>query len=279
MSTIGIVGAGELGGAVAHALARRDRVSRIVLFDAAGSVAAGKALDIKQAGAVESFHARLEGTSEIDRLIGCAVCVVADQAGKGEWSGEDALTAMSALARQLGSAPIVFAGTQAAPLLRALVRESGVPRHRVLGSALEALAAAARAIVALEARCSPAEVGLAILGAPPAGFVVPWGEASVGGYALERILTQVQLTRVEQRVARLWPPGPFALGLAAATVVEALVTSSRRTYSVLTVLDGAYGVRGGVGAVPVLLSASGIVHERKPVLRGREQVRLENSIT
>jgi malate/lactate dehydrogenase len=146
----------------------------------------------------------------------------------------------------------------------------------VLGSAVEALAAAVRAIVALEARSSPAEVGLTVLGAPPAGFVIPWGEASVGGYALERVLTQVQLTRVEARAARLWPPGPFALGLAAATIAEAMVTSSRRTYSVLTVLDGAFGVRGGVGAVPALLSTSGIVHERVPVLGGRERVRLES---
>ena len=275
MTTIGIVGAGELGGAVAHALASRDRVSRIVLFDAAGQIAAGKALDIKQAGAVEGFHTRLEGTNEIDRLIGCAACVVADRANAGEWGGEEGLAAIAKLARQLGNAPIVCAGTQAAPLLRALVREAGVPRRRVLGSSVEALAAAIRAVVALEARCSPAEVGLTVLGAPPAGFVVPWGEASIGGYALERVLTQVQLTRVEQRAARLWPPGPFALGLAAAVVTEAVLTSARRTCTVLAVLDGAFGVRDGVGAIPALLSTSGIVHERPPVLAGRDRVRLD----
>jgi malate dehydrogenase len=279
MTAIGIVGAGELGGAVAHALARRDRVSRIVLFDAAGNLAAGKALDIMQAGAVEGFHTRLDGTNELDRLIGCAVCVVADRAGAGEWAGDDSLPVMSRLAGLSGGSPLVFAGAQAVPLIRSLVRETGIPRHRVLGSAVEALAAAVKAIVALEARCSPAEVGLTVLGVPPAGFVIPWGEASIGGYALERILTQVQITRVEGRASRLWPPGPFALGLAAATVAEALVTSSRRTYSVLTVLDGAFGVRGGVGAVPALLSTSGIVHERAPVLSGRERMRLENSIT
>ena len=77
------------------------------------------------------------------------------------------------------------------------------------------------------------------------GFVVPWSEASIGGYALERVLTQVQLSRIEKRVAHLWPPGPFALGLAAARVTEALVSSARRTFSVLTVLGGEFGAAAG----------------------------------
>ena len=42
---------------------------------------------------------------------------------------------------------------------------------------------------------------LTTLGTPPAGFVVPWSEASIGGYALDRMLSQVQLTRVEARAS------------------------------------------------------------------------------
>ena len=47
--TVCILGAGELGGAVAHALARGERVRRVLLIDEAGSIASGKALDIQQA--------------------------------------------------------------------------------------------------------------------------------------------------------------------------------------------------------------------------------------
>jgi malate/lactate dehydrogenase len=121
-------------------------------------------------------------------------------------------------------------------------------------------------------------VQLTVLGAPPAGLVVPWSEASIGGYVLERVLSQVQLTRLEARVARLWPPGPYALGLAAARVVEALVTSSRRTRTVLAVLGGEFGVRGRVGALPALLSTTGIVHTRVPTLNTRERVQLETAL-
>ncbi len=121
----------------------------------------------------------------------------------------------------LGDAPIVFAGAHQSDLLLVGEREAGFDRRRLVGSAPEALAAAARAIVALEAHCSPSEVALSVLGAPPSGFVVPWSEATIGGYAAQRVLTQVQLRRIEARVARLWPPGPYALGLAAARVAEA----------------------------------------------------------
>jgi malate dehydrogenase len=280
MATVCIIGAGDIGGATAHALARGERVSRVLLVDADGNVAAGKALDIQQSGAVDQFHVRLEGTDDVSRVAGCAVCVVADRVGRpsSEWHGEDGLAMTTRLASYAGSAPIVFAGASQADLVRALARESGVARERVVGSSPEAFIAAVRATVAMEARCSPSEVNLTVLGAPPSGLVVPWSEASIGGYSLDRVLSQVQLTRIEARAARLWPPGPFALGLAAARVAEGLVRHSRRAFSVLMVLGGEFGVRGRVGAIPVNLSPSGVTHTRVPTLNTRERVRLETAL-
>jgi malate/lactate dehydrogenase len=118
-----------------------------------------------------------------------------------------------------------------------------------------------------------------VLGTPPDGFVVPWSEASLGGYSLERVLSQVQLTRITARAARLWPPGPFALGQAAACVANGIVQSARRAYSVLTMLEGEFGVRGRVGAIPAVLSIPGIVHTRVPSLSVRERVELETALT
>ena len=57
-ATVCIIGAGELGAAVADALARREPVARVVLIDDAASVASGKALDIQQSGAIARFHTR-----------------------------------------------------------------------------------------------------------------------------------------------------------------------------------------------------------------------------
>jgi len=280
MTTVCIIGAGELGGAVAQALARGAQVGRVALVDTAGNVASGKALDIQQSGAIAGFHTRLSGTDDFTRVTGCDVCVLADRVGPpaSEWSGDEGLAMLTRLTPFLAEAPIVFAGSSQSELLRLMVGEGGVRREQLIGSAPEAMASAVKAIVAMEGRCSPAEINLTVLGAPPAGFVIPWSEASIAGYSLERVLSQVQLTRLEARIASLWPPGPYALGLAAARVTEAILTSSRRAFSVLTVLGGEFGVRGRVGTLPVLLSTTGIVQARVPILNTRERVQLENAL-
>jgi malate dehydrogenase len=280
MRTICVLGAGELGGSTAYALARGERVRRVLLIDEGGTIAAGKALDIQQAGAVEGFHTHVDGTSDLSRVTGCALVVVADSAGRPseEWRGETGVSMLARLGGFIGAAPIVFAGAAQTDFLVAVARETGFDRRRLVGSAPEALAGAIRAIVALEARCSPSEVTLAVLGAPPSGFVVPWGDASIGGQALERVLTPVQIRRVEARLTRLWPPGPHALGLSAAKVAEALVTSARRAMSVMAVLGGEFGIRDRAGVLPCLLTPAGIANVRLPELNTRERVQLETAL-
>ena len=267
-----------MGGATAYALARHERIRRVILIDDAAGVAAGKALDILQAGAVDGSHTHLEGSADLSRVVGAAVCVIADRHTSSEWQGDEGLALLNRLVPYAGDAPLVFAGPSQASLVLAAAREVHIRRERLIGSAPEALCGAVKSMVALEAQCSPTEIGLTLLGAPPRGFVVPWSEASIGGHALERVLTQVQLSRIEGRVAHLWPPGPHALGLAAARVAEAIITSSRRTFSVLTVLGGEFGVRGRVGVLPARLSVQGIIETRVPALNTRERVQVENAL-
>ncbi len=280
MTTVAIVGAGDIGGATAQALASRDQVSRVWLVDAVADAAKGKALDIQQAGAVGGFHTRLDGTGDESRLVGCTVCVVADRFGAraGEWQGEEGLAMFTRIAPCLGDAPVVFAGASQVELLSQAAEEVRIRRERLIGSSPEALASAVTAIVALEAGCSPSEVMLTVLGTPPAGFVVPWSEASIGGYALQRVLSQVQLVRIEALAARLWPPGPYALGAAAARVTDAILSNSRRSFSVLTQLEGEFGVRHRAGTLPARLAAPGIVQTRVPELSTREHVQLQTAL-
>jgi len=281
MTTVAIIGAGDIGGACAQALAARDHVSHILVIDSTAKAASGKALDIRQSGAIGGFHTQLNGTDDWSHATGCAVCVIADRFAPGspEWRGEEGLAMISQLAPACEIAPLVFAGVMQGDLIVASVREARVERRRVIGSAPEALSAAIAAIVAMEAGCSPDEVSLAVLGAPPGSFVVPWSDASIGGYALDRALSQVQLTRIEGRVARLWPPGPHTLGAAAARTVEAILDSSRRSYNVLTVLSGEFGVRDRVGTLPALLASHGIVQTRVPSLNTRERVQLDTALS
>jgi malate/lactate dehydrogenase len=204
------------------------------------------------------------------------VCVIADRFGApGEWRDDEGLSMLGRIAPHLGDAPIVFAGASHGDLLNSAAAETGIRRTRLIGSSPEALVSAITAIVSMEAACSPREVMLTVLGAPPAGFVVSWGEASIGGYAMTRVLSQVQLGRIEARAARLWPPGPYALGTAAAVIVAAILSGSRRSFSILTQLGGEFGVKGRSGVLPARLGAHGIVETRVPELDARQQVRLQ----
>jgi len=277
MSTVAVFGAGDVGAACAQALASRERARRIVVIDSAANAAIGKALDIQQAGAISGVDTTLEATADETRAIGSAVVVIADRFGDGcEWQGEDGLGLVRRVAA-LSDVPMIFAGATQPDLMRAASRELRVAARRVIGSASEAFSAAVCAIVAMEARCSPAEVCVAVLGTPPA-FVIPWSEASIGGYMLDRVVSQVQLRRIEARAARLWPPGPYALGAAAARVVEAVLGAGRRSYSVLTVLEGQFGVRGRIAAVPAVLASDGVARIRTPLLNTREQVQLDTAL-
>jgi malate/lactate dehydrogenase len=110
MKTVAIVGAGEIGGAIAQALAAHDQIGRVLLVDAAGDAAAGKALDIRQSGAVDGFHTSLQGTADESRVTGCSVCVIADRMGSksDEWRGDDGLAMLARILNYKSSVPKVF---------------------------------------------------------------------------------------------------------------------------------------------------------------------------
>ena len=91
MDRVVVLGAGELGGLVAHALAKRAVAPQICLIDEQGRVAEGKALDIMQAAPVEGFSSTVVGASDISLAGGAAVIVVADAFGGAEFQGEAGL--------------------------------------------------------------------------------------------------------------------------------------------------------------------------------------------
>ncbi|MBM3779269.1 MAG: hypothetical protein FJW23_13715 [Acidimicrobiia bacterium] len=279
MPTVAILGAGELGGAAAQALATFDVVSRVVLVDDARGVAAGKALDIQQSGAVQHFHTTIAGTADPAAATTAALCIVADRhsAPAGGWASTDGLSALARYAGFINGVPMVFAEADPLAAMERVHKELGWARPRLIGSAPEAVIAALRALVALDADCSPGDVALTVLGTP-AGFVVPWSDATVGGHAIDRVLSHAQITRLDARLPRLWPPGPYALGAAAARVARTVVGVGRIRPTVFAVLDHEFGARGRVGAVPVALSPAGIDAIRLPPLNTRERIRVETAV-
>ena len=279
MSVIAIIGAGTLGGTLARVVASHDLYREVRLID---DVAAGKALDILQAGPIERFDTAAVGEGSAAAAVGADVVVLTGpaQGAASEWSDEDGGLDRLHQAAAFGRGAIVIcAGAGQRRLVERGVSEAGFDRRRLIGSAPEALRSALRAIVALEVGCEASEVALTVLGAPPRHIVVPWSQATVGGLSLEGSLSPSRLGRLRERAAALWPPGPYALASAAGRVARSLAAGSRRQLSCFVAVDGEFGVRTQVLAAPVRLGAGGVARIVEPQLNARERTQLEAART
>lgn len=278
MSFIAIVGAGALGGAVAQALAVRDRVPEVRLIDSTGTIARGKALDIQQSSPVDGFTTKVTAADSIEAAVGADVVVVADSAaGNAEHAGEAGLALLRHLGRAGNQAPILFAGAVQNELLARSVSELGLPRGRVLGSAPFALESALRALAGLALDGSAVEVSLRIVGTPPRQAVVAWEEATSSGQPLASQLPPHVIAGISARLPGLWPPGPYALASAAARVIEGMRLGSRKRFSCFVALDGG-PVRAAVVSMPVELGPQGVVRVLEPALTRQERTLLENAV-
>jgi malate/lactate dehydrogenase len=175
-------------------------------------------------------------------------------------------------------AVILCAGAAQRELVDRGVLELHMRRERLFGSAPEALAGGARAMVALALNGSPRDVALSILGVPPAHTVIPWEDATIAGFALTRLVGEPTRRRLAARVAALWPPGPHALASAATMVVEAMAGRSRRIASCFVAPDTSAGTRTRTAAQPVRLGSAGIVDVLLPSLSVVERIALDNAM-
>jgi malate/lactate dehydrogenase len=275
MIDVAIVGAGELGGSLAHVLARREIVRRIELVDHAGHVAAGKALDIAQSGPVERFTTPVVGSTDISRVAGATIVVIADAMPAAEVP--DPLLLLKQISQLASRALVICADTNGGDLVERGVRELRYRRERLIGTAPEALASAVRALVALHVNGSVRDVHLAVLGLPPAQTVVNWEDATVAGRAVRRTLTEPVLRKLSAQVAALWPPGPHALAHAATESIATICGVSRRTLSCFVAPDDTVGRKTRTIALPVKLDGSGVVGIEEPALDAAAGVALENA--
>jgi malate dehydrogenase len=278
MRVIAIIGAGELGGAAAHALARHDAAAAIRLVDDRGRVAEGHALDIMQAAPIEGFTTEVSGSTELMTAGGADVVIIADRVGAGEWQGDEGLMLLKRLIGLAPSAIIVCAGASQRDLVDGGVRELHIDRRRILGSAPEALASGARALVALAVNGSPQDVAVSILGNPPAQTIIPWDDAAIGGYRLTRLVDEPTRRRLDSRITAMWPPGPHALAAAAGKAVDAIFGRSRPVVSCFVAPDDSGGRRARTAALPLRLGSRGVETIVLPALNVVDRVALDNAM-
>jgi hypothetical protein len=261
-SRVTILGAGPIGGNLASTLSLHHAVAEIVLTDdESPGVAAGKALDVRQSGAIGGSDVRVTVAPLEDAVAGAGVLVVADRAADGrEWDGEAALAMLASVSHH--PVPLIFAGASQSWLQERAVLELGIPWTRAIGTSAAALEAAVRAATALEAGCEASDVRLAVAGRPPRDVHVLWEWASIGGRPAVDRLPAAALRRIERRLEAFWPPGPCAAASAAARVIGSLLNGRETFTSAVCVFPAA----GRAVMLPVRLDRNGISRAEVPEL-------------
>jgi hypothetical protein len=134
------------------------------------------------------------------------------------------------------------------------------------------------ALAALEAGCAATDISLTVIGRPPNQIIVPWEDASIAGRRATSVLTPPALTRLDGRLSKLWPPGPFSLAAAAAKAICSAVTLTPRAISAFVAFAREGSVLQPVGMLPVTVSPRGIDGILAPALSTRDRVRLETAL-
>jgi malate dehydrogenase len=277
---IALVGAGNIGGTLAHLIGLKE-LGDVVLFDVFGGVAAGKALDIAQSSPVDGFDSQLVGSSDYAAIAGADVVIVT--AGFPRLPGmsrDDLLTKNAGVVAQVAEgirtyAPEAFVIVITNPLdvmVWVLQQKSGLPARKVVGMAGVLDSARLRLFLAQEFGVSVEDVTAFVLGGHGDTMVPLIRYSTVAGIPVPDLIklgwtTQERIDAIVQRTAngggeivKLLEKGSafYAPAASAIAMAESYLKDKKRVLPSAVLLNGEYGQSGFYVGVPVVIGAGGV---------------------
>ena len=297
---IALIGAGQIGGTLAH-LAAMKELGDVVLFDIADGTPQGKALDIAEAGPSEGFDAKLKGTTDYADIAGADVCIVtAGVPRKPGMSRDDLLGINLKVMKAVGegikaNAPDAFVICITNPLdamVWALREFSGLPHEKVCGMAGVLDSARFRHFLSLEFDVSMKDVTAFVLGGHGDTMVPLTRYSTVAGIPLPDLVemgwtTQEKLDAIVQRtrdggaeIVGLLGNGSayYAPATSAIEMAEAYLKDQKRLLPCAAHVDGAFGLKGMYVGVPTVIGAGGIERVVDIKLSKDEQAMFDKSV-
>jgi malate dehydrogenase len=297
---IALIGAGQIGGTLAHLAALKD-LGDVILFDIVDGVPQGKALDLSQSGPVEGFDASIRGTSEYKDIAGADVVIVtAGVPRKPGMSRDDLLEINLKVMEQVGAgivkyAPEAFVICITNPLdamVWALQKFSGLPSNRVVGMAGVLDSGRFRHFIAEELGVSVEDVTAFVLGGHGDTMVPLPRYSTVAGIPLTDIVKMgwISKEKLEAIIQRTRDGGAEIVGLlktgsafyapaaSAIAMAESYLKDKKRLLPAAAYLKGEYGVKGSYVGVPVVIGAGGAEKVVEISLSGSEQRQFDKSV-
>ena len=297
---IALIGAGQIGGTLAH-LAAIKELGDVVLFDIAEGVPQGKALDIAESGPVEGFDVALKGANDYADIAGADVCIVtAGVPRKPGMSRDDLLGINLKVMKSVGegiaaNAPDAFVICITNPLdamVWALQQYSGLPTEKVCGMAGILDSARFRHFLAEEFEVSMRDVTAFVLGGHGDTMVPSVRYSTVAGIPLPDLVemgwtTQDKLDAIVQRtrdggaeIVGLLKTGSayYAPATSAIEMAEAFLKDQKRVLPCAAWVEGALGLKGMYVGVPTVIGAGGIERVVDIRLSKDEQAMFDKSV-
>jgi malate dehydrogenase len=277
---IALVGAGMIGGTLAH-LAAKKELGDIVLFDIMEGIPQGKALDLSQCGPIEGFDATITGTNDYADIAGADVVIVtAGVPRKPGMSRDDLLginlKVMGAVGEGIrANCPDAFVICITNPLdamVWALREYSRLPHNKVVGMAGVLDSARFATFLAWEFGVSVRDVNAFVLGGHGDSMVPVLAYSTINGIPVPEFarMNGVDAGRLDEIVQRTRGGGGEIVGLlktgsayyapatSAIAMAEAYLGDQKRILPVAAHLTGQYGVNDLYVGVPAVIGANGV---------------------
>ncbi|MBK8907851.1 MAG: malate dehydrogenase [Rhodospirillales bacterium] len=297
---IALVGAGNIGGTLAHLITLKE-LGDVVVFDVVEGMPQGKALDLAQSAPVERVSVSLKGTQDYADIAGASVVIVtAGIARKPGMSRDDLIGTNVKVMKAVGDGikthcPEAFVICVTNPLdvmVWALREFTGQPHHMVCGMAGVLDSARFRCFLAEEFGVSVQDVTAFVLGGHGDTMVPSVRYSTVAGIPLPDLVkmgwtTQEKLDKIVQRtrdggaeIVGLLKTGSafYAPATSAIEMAEAYLKDKKRVLPCAAYCDGVYGLSGVYVGVPTVIGAGGIEKIVEIELSAEEKQMFDNSV-
>ncbi len=301
MKKISLIGAGQIGGTLAHLIGLKEFVDEVVLFDVVSGVAKGKALDIAQSSSVDGFNVKFSGTDNYKDIKNSDVIIItAGVPRKPGMSRDDLLGINLKIIKQVAegikkNAPSAFVICITNPLdvmVMAFQKYSGLPTNKVVGMAGILDSSRFKLFLSQELKVPVKEIEAMVMGGHGDTMVPLPRFTKVSGKPLldlvkEGKLSSERLEEINQRtrdggaeIVKYLEKGSafYAPAASGVQMAEAYLKDEKKLLPCAVQLNGEYGVKNIFAGVPVIIGKNGVEQIEEISLDEKEKSQFMHSI-
>ena len=292
---ISLIGAGQIGGTLAHLISIKE-LADVVLFDVVEGIAKGKALDIAQSTAVDGYNINLNGTSNYEDIKNSDVIIItAGVPRKPGMTRDDLLETNLKIIKQVAkgikkNSPNAFVICITNPLdviVMALQKYSGLPTSKVVGMAGILDSSRFKHFLSQELKVPTKNIKTLVLGGHGDAMVPMPNQTTVNGKSLNKLIKKEKLDLIIERtrkggaeVLKLLEKGSafYAPAAAGVEMAESYIKDLKKTLPCAAYLNGEYGVKNLYAGVPVIIGKDGVEKVVDLTLNEQEKKNFDLSI-